>query len=208
MAIAESHPTSADLEAFVLGTLDNPALADVEAHVADCPACQERAATASGDSLVELLRRVHPRKPGASDTVTAPTESALTPAPLLGKEGMQALVAADAVGPEAVASVPPELAQHERYRVLNLLGEGGMGVFAAVAVVGARKEAGPDPFVQAFTKSGQTLWCRNGRILVAVPSQEAWVGRGCDRFAQQFAQKPAALPGGLRWYSLRPQPID
>jgi serine/threonine-protein kinase len=61
MAGADLHPDSAVLEAFTLGTLDDASLAAVEAHLAGCPTCQERAAGASGDNLVALLRRAHAR---------------------------------------------------------------------------------------------------------------------------------------------------
>src|SRR5262249_57960107 len=84
MPVIDMHPNVADLEAFPLGTLDAPALAAVEAHVAGCPACQERAATASGDSLVELLRRVHARTAEQTGTVSqagAPGQTAPTGPP-------------------------------------------------------------------------------------------------------------------------------
>ena len=57
MPVNEIHPGVADLEAFVHGALDDALLASVEAHVASCPTCQERAAAVSGDTLVELLRQ-------------------------------------------------------------------------------------------------------------------------------------------------------
>ncbi len=85
MRMPESHPTSAELSAFTLGALDDAAHAAVEAHLAGCPACQERAARESGDSLVALLRRAHARgdEPAiapdwtASDTMTTPRGTGL-----------------------------------------------------------------------------------------------------------------------------------
>jgi WD40 repeat protein len=117
MAVAEIHPDLTDLEAFTLGTLDSASLPAIEAHVAGCPACQERAASVSGDNLIELLRRAHARMARQSDTVTETAAQAQTPAP----------VTAAALGLETAIFVPAELAQHERYRVVRLLGEGGMG---------------------------------------------------------------------------------
>jgi WD40 repeat protein/serine/threonine protein kinase len=126
MAVADMHPDIADLEAFTLGTLDDASLADVESHVADCPTCQERAAGASGDTLVELLRRVHAQSAHRHDTVTEAAELAPTPAPVpVLTEGLTLPPSADDA--DAVDGIPPELARHERYRVRRLLGAGGMG---------------------------------------------------------------------------------
>ena len=81
MAAAKSHPTGADLEAFALGTLNNLSLPAVEAHVADCPTCQEQAASVAGDPLVELLRRAHTRAPGQVDTMAEAAAQSPTPPP-------------------------------------------------------------------------------------------------------------------------------
>jgi len=126
MMVADMHPDIADLEAFTLGTLDDASLADIESHVADCPTCQERAAGASGDNLVELLRRVHAQSADRNDTVTEAAAQAPTPAPVpVLTEGLTLPPSADDT--DAVDVIPPELARHERYRVRRLLGAGGMG---------------------------------------------------------------------------------
>jgi hypothetical protein len=125
MAAADLHPDSAQLEAFALGSLDGDLLAAVEVHVAVCPACQRRAAAASGDSVVELLRRAHTRIAHPSDTWAEWARPAQTPA--------LSAPAAATLGPAASSStdhgeaVPSELARHARYRIVGLLGEGGMG---------------------------------------------------------------------------------
>jgi tRNA A-37 threonylcarbamoyl transferase component Bud32 len=128
----EAHPSAAELAAFTLGTLGAEARASVEAHVAACTSCQERAAVAPGDSLIELLRCAHARMDRQPDTVsTAPVQ---TPAPLA--PAAEAVTRPPAGAPSALAeshrpdapdAVPPELAGHERYRVVRLLGQGGMG---------------------------------------------------------------------------------
>jgi len=83
MPVAEAHPSVEDLAAFTLGTLDDETQVAIEDHVAACTSCQERAAVAPDDTLVELLRRVHSR---GADTFVEPTVQLETPVPLLMKE--------------------------------------------------------------------------------------------------------------------------
>jgi WD40 repeat protein len=129
MAVAEAHPSAEDLAAFALGTLGEGDRVSVEAHVAACPSCQERAAVAPGDSLVELLRCAHAREARRIDTVAETAASGQTPAPLPASAETAAFTPApaDMSRGEAPEAVPPELARHERYRVVRLLGAGGMG---------------------------------------------------------------------------------
>jgi serine/threonine protein kinase len=142
MPVIEAHPSAAELAAFTLGTLDDDTQAPIEAHVAACPACQERAAAAPGDTLVELLRRARPASP--ADTVTEAPQ-AHTPQPRPCEAVALAPPPAAPAGSgstDDLAAIPPELARHERYRVLRLLGEGGMGsVYEAEQVVMQRRVA-------------------------------------------------------------------
>jgi WD40 repeat protein len=134
MASVEVHPSAEELAAFTLGTLDGEAHAPIEVHVASCACCQERAATAPGDPFVELLRRVHGGTGPGTATVAETAAEVQTPAP--SARAAQTVTLAPAIAPSApVESVRPEvpdallanLAHHERYRVVRLLGEGGMG---------------------------------------------------------------------------------
>jgi tRNA A-37 threonylcarbamoyl transferase component Bud32 len=139
MAVAETHPSAEELAAFTLGTLGEDAHAAIEAHVASCTACQERAAVAPGDALVELLRCAHARTGHPVDTVSEAVAQAQTPAPLPAdvvavRPAPTVTMAAPAGSdcPPIIEAVPAELADHERYRVVRLLGAGGMGaVFEA-----------------------------------------------------------------------------
>src|SRR5262249_37878024 len=129
MAVAEVHPADEVLAAFALGTLGDDARAAVEAHVAACPSCQERAAVAPGDGLVELLRCPPARAGRQADTAPEAAAQPQTPMPLtaFAETAAFAPAPAEAGRAEATESLPPELAGHERYRVVRLLGAGGMG---------------------------------------------------------------------------------
>jgi tRNA A-37 threonylcarbamoyl transferase component Bud32 len=96
------HPAPSDLEAFGLGLLD-PSLSDVvEKHVAGCDSCCQAVQGVADDTLVNQLR-------------DAATLSDLPPA------------ASGATAAWKSSEVPNDLARHPRYRILKLLGCGGMG---------------------------------------------------------------------------------
>jgi anti-sigma factor ChrR (cupin superfamily) len=122
MAIADVHPDIADLEAFALGKLDEGSLAGVEAHVAGCPTCQELAANACGDTLVELLCPVHVQAVRQKDNLAEAAAKLPTPAPVPSPtEALTQLAAAPAGVDETEAGdhIPLELARHERYRIVR-----------------------------------------------------------------------------------------
>ena len=50
-----THPASELMEAFALGTLDESRYPEIEEHLADCPQCQEYAASVPGDTFVAML---------------------------------------------------------------------------------------------------------------------------------------------------------
>jgi tRNA A-37 threonylcarbamoyl transferase component Bud32 len=127
MAVADVHPSIEELVAFTLGTLGEETQAPIEDHVAACRSCQERAAVAPGDNLVELVRRVRARTSRGAETFADPAAQAQTPVVLPAVAGTEALAPAESDRPEVPDALPPELARHERYRVVRLLGVGGMG---------------------------------------------------------------------------------
>jgi WD40 repeat protein/serine/threonine protein kinase len=149
MAVADVHPSVEELLAFSLGTLGEETKALIEAHVAACTSCQERAANAPGDSFVELLRRTYARTSRGADTFVDAAEQVQTPVPpsaVAGTEGLPPAVApsapAESGRPQVPDAIPPELAHHERYRVVRLLGTGGMGaVYEAEHLVMRRRVA-------------------------------------------------------------------
>jgi tRNA A-37 threonylcarbamoyl transferase component Bud32 len=94
---SDSHPSLADLSAFDAGRLSSDERTIIERHLAECDECGHRLNALPRDSAVSTP--TDPERPKRD----APTRFAL---------GVE---------------VPTVLAEHPRYRILEMLGEGGMG---------------------------------------------------------------------------------
>src|SRR4051794_19102156 len=106
----DPHPSPSELTAFVHGRLAPAERTVVEAHVARCAECRARLDDLREDTHASLPRSsVDLANTGPLDTADNATSFAL------------------ASSANAVAPVPPELADHPRYRLLGVLGSGGMG---------------------------------------------------------------------------------
>jgi tRNA A-37 threonylcarbamoyl transferase component Bud32 len=116
-----AHPSAAELAAFAAGRLAGPSSQKVAAHLKECPAC--RRIVASPASAASEARTVYTTDGGSSDApVSGGTlvAGAVVPSPA---------AAAPAPAPAAhPGALPPELANHPRYRIGKELGRGGMGV--------------------------------------------------------------------------------
>jgi tRNA A-37 threonylcarbamoyl transferase component Bud32 len=100
------HPDAARLRAFGLGEIEPAEAAAIESHVARCTVCCQTLWSLSDDQLVSRLRQAFRNPPEAVD----PQADTLAP------------------GADDGPPVPAELAEHPRYRILGVLGVGGMGI--------------------------------------------------------------------------------
>ena len=103
------HPGSEQLSAFGLGQLDPVKAAEVEHHVQACSVCCQTLCSLPDDRLVSLLRQAFSKPPDAG---APPALEATGIFPFATPQGPQ---------------LPPELAEHPRYRIVEVLGQGGMG---------------------------------------------------------------------------------
>jgi hypothetical protein len=114
-----AHPGPEQLQAYGLGRLGPQDRAEIERHVAGCAACRQTLNTPPG-TLLDHERHTS-QEGSAPSALPPPGEDSVEPTAAYDSgEGMPPL---DTAG----VGVPEDLANHPRYRVLELLGAGGMG---------------------------------------------------------------------------------
>jgi serine/threonine protein kinase len=116
-----AHPSVDKLRTFGLGQLDQAEAVVVEEHVSHCEACCRTLAGIGADTFINVLR-------SSRDAPDVKASDALTLAPgRLEPSADGGRTSADSSGESVAADLAPEMLRHPRYRVLGLLGAGGMG---------------------------------------------------------------------------------
>ncbi len=100
-AVHLDHPSRESLADYGLGKLDEASASAVHDHLEYCDACRRFVESAADDTLALMVRA----------SATPPDPTFALPVPV----------------PSSTPTVPPALVDHPRYRVVELLGSGGMG---------------------------------------------------------------------------------
>src|SRR5262245_30364732 len=103
-AMPHLHPTADRLHAFAQGRLSPAEQSEVEEHVATCDSCCQKLESVPPDTLQQLARDAATKGFRATPVAKKP-----------------------AAGKAPPPGIPPELRDHARYKVLGLVGIGGMG---------------------------------------------------------------------------------
>jgi hypothetical protein len=122
------HPTAVELQAFGLGQLESAVAQAIEEHVAVCTSCCESLLMIPDDALVVHLRQAAPSRETPSHSQSVETTAPFVP-PGLHDASTLPHPAGSTWEPPTVPlpGSPAELAEHPRYRIVRLLGQGGMG---------------------------------------------------------------------------------
>ena len=139
--VKAAHPDAARLADYALGRMDPADMAEVERHIEACASCARAIREQPADTLVELLQARGQGRPASADPAASPPpvdlsipSSFLMPGPLAPGDTPTAPGLAPCVadvetqaGPLPAVPAVPGLIDHPRYRVLSVLGAGGMG---------------------------------------------------------------------------------
>jgi membrane fusion protein, multidrug efflux system len=124
MANIEAHPATNRLSAYTQGRLDDPEMDEIEQHLSSCDSCCRWIREQPEDSLVAKLHGRGAATVADDDSAVGPTAGLQVPSSFLLDANLRAT--AQQAQP-TVASLPSDLDDHPRYRVVAALGSGGMG---------------------------------------------------------------------------------
>lgn len=141
---SQTHPTARQLAAFALGKLAPDGRGRMQQHLDGCPECSTFLSKTPRDTLVDLLKKPVANVPASeqstpgvrdSSTVLPPADGAPAASPEARRPAAEKRPAAAPVPPPGPTPAKPAvvdefvaaLGEQTKYRVVRLLGHGGMG---------------------------------------------------------------------------------
>jgi predicted Ser/Thr protein kinase len=126
-----THPSQEELAAFGSGRLNVVESDEVEKHLSECATCCEVLKNLPDDDTLVSLLRPDTDISTSDDVSSTSSEHAMTlAAPVDDATAPPAVATTDVAGPAAKGEsydLPEDLLKHPRYRIVELLGRGGMG---------------------------------------------------------------------------------
>jgi anti-sigma factor RsiW len=178
-------PDSQGLQRYLLGQVNDPEAEQIERHLSECRRCltavaslpaedhlvQAMHAQAAGRReppsavVAELMRRLSRLRPPAAATEAPPTSPSLAPATITPGESVE-----DVYDFLAPAQEPGELGRLGGYRVLRVLGAGGMGVVFAAEDLQLRRPVALKAMRPSLANSASALqrFLREARAVAAL----------------------------------------
>jgi WD40 repeat protein/tRNA A-37 threonylcarbamoyl transferase component Bud32 len=128
-----SHPSAGRLNAYLLGKLSDEDCAGIERHLAECQQCFESSTELQPrDTLMELLTAAAKSTTAEASNITALVSPLAIRATIHASDDSTSICrnlaeACTASKSSDWESIPKLLVDHNRYRVIRLIGRGGMG---------------------------------------------------------------------------------
>src|SRR5262245_33499838 len=131
------HPSAFHLAALALGMLKPELAAKVQSHLDQCDECRRYLSETPRDELAEIIKQAPRGKPTEQDTIAVSPSGTIAGQPTVTmvpsgqrdpktRSGSSQLTGSVAHSVSA-SEIPPDLYAQSKYRIVRVLGRGGMG---------------------------------------------------------------------------------
>lgn len=183
------------LAAFALKRLGEDDRAKVEKHLAECNTCRAFLAKTPGDDLARLLREHQATSLHQQSTPAMHDQSTMSGRRRQASNPQQSQLSAGGSpvkgAANAAETIPPELRQQKKYRVLRLLGRGGMGAVYEADHTMMRRKVAIKVISPSLISDPQALQRFELEVVAAAQLDHPNVARAYD--ADQFGSMRALI---------------
>lgn len=187
----QTHPSSVQLAAFAIKRLSEDDRAKVEKHLAECNTCRTFLAKTPGDDLAKLLKEHQATSLHQQSTPAMHDQSTMS-----GRRRPQQSQLSSGGSPvkgaaNAAETIPPELHKQKKYRVIRLLGRGGMGAVYEADHTMMRRKVAIKVISPSLISDPQALQRFELEVVAAAQLDHPNVARAYD--ADQFGSMRALI---------------